>query len=96
MITTGGLQILLTKGTDAITKVNYYIDGKKYTIDISDEITQNSNTTKSVLFSGIDGTITKTELTDDTGFIIDTRSVNIALTVSKDLYVSFSFNLAEV
>ena len=96
MITTGGLQVLLTKGTEAITKVNYYINGKKYTIDISDEITQNSNTIKSVLVSGIDGTITKTELTDDTGFIIDTRPVNIVLTTSKDLYVSFSFNLAEV
>ena len=92
MITSLGLNAIASGFNERIVALNYYINGVKNRIDIDSSEIQNSILTKTITFSGIDGTITKVELVDSAGNILVERNDNIILTSAKDLLVRFSFN----
>lgn len=96
MLTQFGINSIISSISDKIISLNYYISGVKYTLNINSSDIQNSVLSKTVTFSGIDGTINKIELLDHSGNVLGIRNDNIALTSSKDLIVRFQFNVSEI
>jgi hypothetical protein len=109
MLTQLGLNTVAVSLSDKIVALNYYIDGVSHTVDIDSSNVNNSLIrnadgstkicsilTKTIVFSGINGTVNKVELVNSTGGVLASRNDTILLTSTKDLLIQFSFNISEI